>query len=89
MRILIAEDDPAIASGLSAALADSGHAVDRVARGNDADAALHPIIGRLAADASALKANPGDITPIASMRDALANYARLFDDPGSTAASDD
>ena len=41
MRILIAEDDPAIASGLSAALADSGHAVDRVARGNDADAALH------------------------------------------------
>jgi len=55
----------------------------------DADAALHPIIGRLAADASALKANPGDITPIASMRDALADYARLFDDPGSAAASDD
>jgi len=55
----------------------------------EADAALHPIIGRLAADASALKANPGDTTPIASMRDALADYARLFDDPGNAAASGD
>ncbi|QWF17544.1 response regulator [Lysobacter capsici] len=40
MRILIAEDDPAIASGLSDSLIESGHAVDRVNRGNDADAAL-------------------------------------------------
>ncbi|MGH8079495.1 MAG: response regulator [Lysobacter sp.] len=40
MRILIAEDDPAIATGLTAALVESGHAVDHVNRGNDADAAL-------------------------------------------------
>lgn len=40
MRILIAEDDPAIASGLCDSLIESGHAVDRVNRGNDADAAL-------------------------------------------------
>src|SRR3546814_2179327 len=44
-----------------------------------ADAALHPIIGRLAADAAALKSHPGEVAPIASMRDAMADYARLLD----------
>jgi hypothetical protein len=51
----------------------------------DADAALHPIIGKLAANAAALKSNPGDPAPIASMREALADYGRLFDDPGIAA----
>ncbi|WP_036134677.1 hypothetical protein [Luteimonas mephitis] len=48
-----------------------------------ADAALHPIIGKLAMNASALKSSPSDVAPIASMREALADYTRLFDDPGS------
>jgi len=40
MRILLAEDDPAIADGLGASLRHGGHAVDHAARGNLADAAL-------------------------------------------------
>jgi two-component system, OmpR family, response regulator len=40
MRILIAEDDSVLTDGLSRSLRSSGHAVDCVASGNDADAAL-------------------------------------------------
>lgn len=40
MRILIAEDDPAIAAAITDALRRAGHAVDHVASGSDADAAL-------------------------------------------------
>ncbi len=40
MRILLAEDDPVIADGLGRALKRSGYAVDHVASGSDADAAL-------------------------------------------------
>ena len=40
MRILIAEDDPSIAAGVSAALRQGGHAVDSVTDGAKADAAL-------------------------------------------------
>ncbi|MCC7330796.1 MAG: response regulator transcription factor [Gammaproteobacteria bacterium] len=40
MRILIAEDDPAIAAAISDALRRGGHAVDHVASGAQADAAL-------------------------------------------------
>ena len=40
MRILIAEDDPAIAAGVVAALKQGGHAVDHAADGNTADVAL-------------------------------------------------
>lgn len=40
MRVLIAEDDPDIASGLSAALRRQGHVVDHVDNGAHADAAL-------------------------------------------------
>ncbi|WP_329741026.1 response regulator transcription factor [Dyella sp. A6] len=40
MRILIAEDDPSIASGVSATLRQSGHAVDHAATGLLADTAL-------------------------------------------------
>lgn len=44
MRILIIEDDAAIADAIGAALANAGHAVDRLANGRQADAALrdHP-----------------------------------------------
>ena len=47
-----------------------------------ADAALHPILGALAQGAQALKAKPTELAAIASMRDALQDYARQFDDPG-------
>jgi len=40
MRILIAEDDPAIAAGVCASLRQSGHAVDHVNDGARADSAL-------------------------------------------------
>jgi two-component system OmpR family response regulator len=40
MRILLAEDDPSIAQGICASLRHSGHAVDLVAGGSLADAAL-------------------------------------------------
>jgi two-component system OmpR family response regulator/two-component system response regulator TctD len=40
MRILLAEDDPVIADGLTRALKRGGYAVDHVASGADADAAL-------------------------------------------------
>ncbi|HEU4664597.1 MAG TPA: response regulator transcription factor [Dokdonella sp.] len=41
MRILIIEDDAAIADAIGAALARAGHAVDRLDNGRQADAALH------------------------------------------------
>jgi two-component system OmpR family response regulator len=40
MRILIAEDDQVLADGLLRSLRQSGYAVDHVANGNEADAAL-------------------------------------------------
>lgn len=40
MHILLAEDDPIIADGLVRTLRKAGHAVDHVANGRDADAAL-------------------------------------------------
>lgn len=45
-----------------------------------ADAALHGIIGKLLEAAKALKDKPADATPVASLRAALAEYPRLFDD---------
>ena len=47
-----------------------------------ADAALHPILGALMGGAHTLKATPADRTAIPSMRSALQDYARQFDDPG-------
>ena len=40
MRILIAEDDQVLADGLLRSLRNTGYAVDRVASGSEADAAL-------------------------------------------------
>jgi hypothetical protein len=48
----------------------------------DADAALHAILLPLLGQARALKAEPTDFGAIPPMRAALADYERLFDDPG-------
>jgi hypothetical protein len=47
----------------------------------DADAALHLIIAPLMQHAAALQADPAKLEAIAPMREALAAYARQFDDP--------
>ena len=47
-----------------------------------ADAALHVIIARLLQGAAALKANPKDTAALATLRQALQDYPRQFDDPG-------
>lgn len=47
----------------------------------DADAALHTIIVPLMQNAGALKQDPQKLAAIAPMREALAAYARQFDDP--------
>lgn len=44
------------------------------------DAALHGVLATLLRGAAALKANPTDSSPVASMRDAVALYPRLFVD---------
>lgn len=46
-----------------------------------ADAALHGIIAKLAQGTAALKADPKDMAAIATLRSALEDYPRLFDDP--------
>lgn len=46
-----------------------------------ADAALHGIIGDLLAGAKALKDKPADAAPVATLRAALADYPKYFDDP--------
>jgi hypothetical protein len=76
----------ALAEGIGG---DVGWIVGHCELAPEADAALHPIVGKLAANASALKSNPADPAPIASMREALADYARLFDDPGAAVPASD
>src|SRR5690606_5016495 len=49
------------------------------------DVALHGILARLMAASKALREVPEDPAPAATMRAALADYARLFDDPAATA----
>jgi hypothetical protein len=46
------------------------------------DAALHGILARLLGAAHDLSADPEAAAPVATMRAALVDYARLFDDPG-------
>ncbi len=53
----------------------------------EADAALHGIIGRLGQGIAALKEDPADTAPVAGMRAALDDYARMFDDPGAAPAA--
>lgn len=47
-----------------------------------ADAALHAIIAKLLQGAAALKADPKDLAAVATLRQALQDYPRQFDDPG-------
>lgn len=53
----------------------------------EADAALHGIIGGLGQGIAALKEHPADMAPVAGMRAALDDYARMFDDPGVAPAA--
>jgi hypothetical protein len=53
----------------------------------EADAALHGIIGGLGQGIAALKEHPEDTSPVAGMRAALDDYARMFDDPGIAPAA--
>lgn len=53
----------------------------------DADAALHGLLVPLIAAVQAFKQNPADIGTIAAMRQAVADYPRLFDDSPSRYAA--
>ena len=44
------------------------------------DAALHGVLAALISGAAAIKANPADTSPVASMREAVALYPRMFED---------
>ncbi len=44
------------------------------------DAALHGLLSTLLAGAAAIKADPADTGPVASMREAIALYPRMFED---------
>lgn len=62
-----------------------GHVNDIIANcklAPEADAALHAIIVPLMSNAAALKAEPTKLDAIPPMRQALADYAVRFDDPG-------
>jgi hypothetical protein len=45
------------------------------------DIALHGVLARLMAGTQALRADPASAAPVAGMRSAVTDYARLFDDP--------
>ncbi|MEO8779593.1 MAG: response regulator transcription factor [Rhodanobacter sp.] len=92
MRILLAEDDTAIAEGICASLRHGGHAVDHVAAGNLADAALRDHdydllvldLGLPALDGSEVLQrlrNRGSGTPVlvVTARDGLAERIRVLD----------
>lgn len=49
------------------------------------DAALHGVLAALLSGAAAIKADPGDTSPVASMREAVALYPRMFEDVTWTA----
>jgi hypothetical protein len=63
---------------------DIGAIVSKCKLDPRADAALHPILGTLAQGAQSLDANPRDREAIPRMRVALQDYARQFDDPGTS-----
>ena len=46
------------------------------------DVALHGLLARLMAGTQALRADPASAAPVADMRAAVLDYARLFADPG-------
>lgn len=52
-----------------------------------ADASLHALLLTILAADRALRESPGDVAPLDAMDRALADYGRLFEDPGARAAS--
>ncbi|WP_222565247.1 DnrO protein [Novilysobacter antarcticus] len=52
------------------------------------DVALHAVLARLMAGAEALHGDPADPSPVADMTAALADYPKLFDDPGFAEADE-
>ena len=44
------------------------------------DAALHGVLAKLMTGAAAIKADPGNTAPVASMREAISLYPRMFED---------
>lgn len=52
-----------------------------------ADASMHVLLGTLLKGSRAMRQAPGDFAPVAAMERALADYARLFDDPAARAAA--
>lgn len=52
----------------------------------DADASLHTLLLTILAADRAMRETPGDFGPVDAMNRAIADYARLFDDPGARAA---
>ncbi len=52
----------------------------------EADHALHGVLAKLGKGVAALKADPGDMAALAPMREAVADYALLFDGAAGTAA---
>lgn len=47
------------------------------------DASLHVILATLAKASRAMRERPGDFAPVDAMERALADYARMFDDPAA------
>jgi hypothetical protein len=51
----------------------------------EADHALHGVLAKLGKGIAGLKADPNDMTALAPMREAVADYSVLFDDPAADA----
>jgi hypothetical protein len=52
-----------------------------------ADASLHVLLGTLMKGSRAMRQTPTDYAPVAAMERAMADYARMFDDPAARAAA--
>lgn len=52
-----------------------------------ADASLHVLLGTILKGSRALRQAPTDYAPVTAMERALADYARMFDDPAARAAA--
>ena len=74
--------DPAQVQRLAKNVEDAaGYMFQNCTLAPEPDAALHGVLARLLGGARALAADPADTGPVTGMREALADYPRLFDDP--------
>jgi hypothetical protein len=53
----------------------------------EADSSMHMLLLTILAADRAMRETPGDFGPVDAMDRAIADYARLFDDPGARAAA--